>query len=101
LAVSSQCRSLKAVQGYLKENVGHFEVRWGDLFTFLGVTSESAQSTEMTDFYLAPPLDFDWLFLPLKIVEGHLEENVGHLEEEEHFICLHFLMHLQMIQICP
>jgi hypothetical protein len=56
LAVSSQCRSLKAAQGCLKENVGHFEVGWGFLFTFLGVSSKSAQSTELTDFTLPHPL---------------------------------------------
>jgi hypothetical protein len=41
---------LKVVQAYLVAKVGHFEVGWGDLFTFLVVTSKSAQSIELNDF---------------------------------------------------
>jgi hypothetical protein len=45
----------KVVQGHLEAKVGHFEVGWGDLFTFLGVTSKCAQITKLTDFTCPPP----------------------------------------------
>jgi hypothetical protein len=70
LAFSSQCRSLEAVQGHLKENVGHFEVGWGDLFTFLGVTSKSAQNTELTDFTWPHPLNLIGCFFQMLVTEG-------------------------------
>jgi hypothetical protein len=61
---------LGAKLGRLKENVGHFYVGWGDLFTFLAVTSKSAQSTELTDFTWPRPLILIGCFFQMYVTEG-------------------------------
>jgi hypothetical protein len=56
LAVSSQCRSLKVVEGHLEEKVGHLEEEGSLLFTFLNVTSNCAHSTKQQYFSCPHPL---------------------------------------------
>jgi hypothetical protein len=56
---------LKVVQGYFEAKVGHFEVGWGDLFTFLGVASKCAQITKLTDFTWPHPFNLTGCFFPM------------------------------------